>query len=110
MYYYQRLRDLREDYDKTQKDIADFLNITQVQYHRYESGKREMPYHMVIKLAKYYNVSLDYIAGMTNEKAGLTKSSLNDKETHLINSFRKLDDLQQGRLLERAEALLESDK
>lgn len=46
MYYYQRLRDLREDYDKTQKDIADFLNITQVQYHRYEERKTRdaLPY------------------------------------------------------------------
>lgn len=110
MYYYQRLRDLREDSDKTQKEIADFLGITQVQYHRYESGKREVPYHMVIKLAEFYHVSLDYIAGLTNDKIGLTKSTFNEKETKLVKYFRKLNDFQQGRLLERAEALLESDK
>lgn len=110
MYYYQRLRDLREDSDKTQKEVADFLGIVQVQYHRYETGKREIPYHMVIKLAEFYNVSLDYISGLTNDKMGLTKSSLNEKETKLIKFFRELNDFQQGRLLERAEALLESDK
>lgn len=110
MYYYQRLRDLREDCDKTQKEIADFLQITQVQYHRYESGKREIPYHMAIKLAKYYKVSLDYIAGLTNEKIGLTKSALNRNETQLINTFRQLDSFQQGRVIERAELLVEDKK
>lgn len=66
MFFYQRLRDLREDADKTQKEIASYLNTSQVQYQRYESGKREIPFHMVINLAEYYNVSIDYIAGLTN--------------------------------------------
>lgn len=110
MYYYQRLRDLREDCDKTQKEIADYLGIIQNQYHRYESGKREIPYHMVIRLAKYYKVSIDYIAGLTNDKIGLTKSAFNDKETTLIRYFRELNDFQQGRLLERAETLINEDK
>lgn len=110
MHYYQRLRDLREDCDKTQKEIADFLQIAQVQYHRYETGKRGIPYHMVIKLAEYYKVSLDYIAGLTNEKMGLTKSSLNKNETQLINVFRQLDAFQQGRVVERAETFLETAK
>lgn len=65
---------------------------------------------MVIKLAEFYNVSLDYISGLTNDKMGLTKSSLNDNETKLIKFFRELNDFQQGRLLERAESLLDSDK
>lgn len=110
MYYYQRLRDLREDCDKTQKDIAEYLGILQNQYHRYESGKREIPYHLAIKLAEYYNVSLDYIAGLTNDKRGLTKSSLNEKETQLINAFRKLGVIEQGRVLERTEILSDTDK
>ena len=110
MYYYQRLRDLREDCDKTQKEIADYLGIIQNQYHRYESGKREIPYHMAIELAKYYKVSLDYIAGLTNEKIGLTKSALNKNETQLINTFRKLDVFEQGRVIERAESFVEDKK
>lgn len=65
MEIYQRLKDLRTDQEKTQKDIAELLNITYQQYQLYESGKRELPMHLFVKLAKYYNVSLDYLAGLT---------------------------------------------
>ncbi len=64
MYYYQRLRDLREDFDKSQAQIASVLNITPQQYQLYESGKREIPAHHLITLAKYYNISLDYLLGL----------------------------------------------
>ena len=66
MHYYQRLRDMREDSDKTQADIAALLQITRQQYHLYESGKRELPMHLFIVLARYYNVSLDYLAGLVD--------------------------------------------
>ena len=66
MYYYQRLRDLREDKDLTQKAVASVLEITTQQYSLYERGDREIPFHHVITLAKFYHVSLDYIAGLTN--------------------------------------------
>ena len=65
--FYQRLRDLREDKDLTQKDIAALLNTTQPQYARYETGERELPMHHFITLAKFYNVSLDYLAGLIDE-------------------------------------------
>lgn len=68
MYYYQRLKDCREDIDKKQKEIAEVINDTQQHYQLYESGKREMPMHLFIELAKYYNVSIDYLAGLTNDK------------------------------------------
>ena len=64
MYIYQRLKDIREDSDKKQEHIALVLNITRQQYQLYESGKREMPMHHFVILAKYYNVSLDYLAGL----------------------------------------------
>ena len=64
MYIYQRLRDLREDHDQKQEDIACVLNISRQQYQLYESGKRELPMHHFITLAGYYNVSLDYLAGL----------------------------------------------
>ena len=64
MYIYQRLKDIREDADKKQEDIALVLNITRQQYQLYESGKREMPMHHFVVLAKYYIVSLDYLAGI----------------------------------------------
>lgn len=68
MYHYQRLRDLREDAELKQKHIAELLDISTQQYSLYERGDREIPFHHVITLAKYYNVSIDYIAGLTNRK------------------------------------------
>lgn len=68
MYYYQRLRDCREDKDKTQKEIAEVLNDTQQHYQLYESGQREMPMHLFMILAVYYDTSIDYLAGLTNDK------------------------------------------
>lgn len=64
MYFYQRLKDMREDSDKKQEDIAAVLGITRQQYQLYESGKREMPMHHFLILARYYNVSLDYLSGL----------------------------------------------
>ena len=66
MYFYQRLRDLREDADKSQTDIAKILDMKQQQYARYETGLQEIPLHHFIKLAKFYNVSLDYLAGLVD--------------------------------------------
>ena len=71
MYIYQRLKDMREDADKKQEDIASILNITRQQYQLYESGKREMPMHQFVVLAKYYNVSLDYLAGIIDTPKAL---------------------------------------
>jgi len=64
MYTYQRLRDLREDRDLKQETVARILGITRQQYQLYESGKRELPMHHFLVLATYYNVSLDYLAGL----------------------------------------------
>ena len=68
MYYYQRLKDLREDKDLTQKQIATVLNTTPQQYSLWERGDREIPFHNAIKLSKFYGVTIDYIAGLTNKK------------------------------------------
>lgn len=68
MYYYQRVRDMREDNDMSQQQVADLLGITRQQYQLYESGKREMPMHLFVVLAEYYNVSLDYLAGIKENK------------------------------------------
>lgn len=69
MYYYRRIKDLREDSDMTQTAIADVLSISHQQYSLYERGEREIPFHHVITLAKFYNVSIDYIAELTNNKS-----------------------------------------
>lgn len=66
MNFYQRLRDIREDHEKTQQEIADQLFIRRQQYCKYENGKQMMGIDKYIKLAKYYNISLDYLTGITD--------------------------------------------
>lgn len=64
--YFQRLRDLREDKDMKQADIAEFLCIQQTVYSRYERGFQNIPIEHLLKLADFYDVSVDYILGRTN--------------------------------------------
>ena len=72
---FERLRALREDHDLSQTDIADYLGCIQSVYSRYESGERILPVDVLIKLAKRYSVSTDYLLGLTNisEPYPLTK-------------------------------------
>ena len=63
MFIYRRVRDLREDHDKTQREIAEMLNMQLTVYQRYERGERELPLWAAIKLADYYKVTLDYLVG-----------------------------------------------
>ena len=63
MYYYERLRDLREDADLTQKEAGAILNTTQQQYAKYELGVQEIPTHHLMTLADHYGVCIDYIVG-----------------------------------------------
>jgi len=70
MYYYQRLKDLREDKDINQAAIAALLQTTQQTYSLWERGDREIPLHHAITLAKFYKCSLDYLVGLTNNKRG----------------------------------------
>lgn len=64
---YHRIRDLREDHDLKQIDIANYLNCSQVCYSHYELGKRDIPTEVLIKLAKFYKTSTDYILGLTDD-------------------------------------------
>ena len=66
--YFKRLKDLREDNDFLQKDIAKKLGISQQYYSQYELGKYTMPVELLIELAKAYNVSLDYLVGLSDKK------------------------------------------
>lgn len=63
---YAKIRDLREDKDLTQQQMAEFLNITQATYSRYESGDLDIPSAVLIKLSEFYNVSIDYLLGQTD--------------------------------------------
>jgi len=63
---YQRIRDLREDHDLKQREVANYLNCSQQVYSNYELGQRDIPTDVLIRLSLYYNVSCDYLLGLTN--------------------------------------------
>lgn len=65
---FQRIRDLREDADLTQKQVAEILHCSQQVYSNYELGQRDIPTAVLIRLAKYYKTSTDYILGLTDKK------------------------------------------
>ena len=65
--YTERMKDLREDKDLTQTQIAEVLGIEQTVYSRYEGARAKLPIHHLIKLAKFYNTSTDYVLGLTDE-------------------------------------------
>lgn len=77
----EMIRDLREDHDLKQKDIADYLGVSQQTYSNYENGNREIPIWVVQQLSKYYKVSTDYLLGAETGYLGNT----NLKSTHLGN-------------------------
>ncbi len=64
--FYPRLRDLREDHDMSQREVAEYLGMKQPQYNRYERGLRDIPTDILIRLAQLYNTTTDYILGRTN--------------------------------------------
>lgn len=66
--YIEIMKELREDNDKTQQQIADYLGTSQTMYARYERGTNELPIRHLIKLCKYYNVSSDYLLGLSKQK------------------------------------------
>ena len=72
--HFQRLEDLRIDSDKTQAEIAEYLGCQREVYRRYEKGTRQIPVDLLIKLSLYYQVSIDYMVGITNTKKPYPKS------------------------------------
>ena len=87
---YNRIKDLREDNDKTQQEVAEYLCTSSQHYGKYELGHAEIPFERAIALAKYYNVSLDYIAGLTNNKQGISYGDLSPEIQELVNALRAL--------------------
>ena len=88
MAYYQRIRDLREDADKTQKQVADdlFMHVSQ-----------------------YYNISIDYIAGLTNEKTVIKPNNITTLDMKFLSRFKQLSEIQKGRILERIDIITEKE-
>lgn len=74
--HYRRLRDLREDHDLTQDQLVAALGLNKTTYTNYEQGKREIPFALVIRLAKQYNVSIDYIAELADMPSPLSGNNI----------------------------------
>ena len=70
---YPRLRDLREDHDLSQKELASIIGMSQTGYSKYETGENDIPTIILIKLSRFYGVSIDYLLGETNEKQRYNK-------------------------------------
>ena len=101
-----RLRDLREDHDLTQKQLAGILYMHVTQYRRYESGERALSLELAATLAQYYNVSLDYLAGLQPYNAKLREDGLSADEKRLLTAYRRLNEKNRERLDERLQTLL----
>ncbi len=108
MAIYPRLKDLREDADKTQSDIAEVLGTTAQYYGRYEKGETELPLSRAIQLSDYYNVSLDYLAGRSVFKR---ETALTEDEERLLECWRRLSERNKGKIDYHIEELMfEQDK
>ena len=97
MALYRRIRELREDSDKNQSEIAEYLNTTAQYYGKYESGEREIPFSRAIMLAEYYSVSLDYLANRTKDSSFLS-CKLTDDERRIAMQYRALSERSKGKV------------
>lgn len=107
MAYYRRIKELREDSDKTQKEVAEYLGTPYQYYAVYEKGGSEISFERAIMLAKYYNVSLDYIAGLTNNKRGLSAGDLSPRQQELLTAIENLTAEEKRRFAALLKALSE---
>lgn len=106
MAHYPRIRDLREDSDKKQSEVAEYLGTTKQYYSLYEKGANEISFERAIALAKYYNVSLDYIAGLTNNKRGLTNSELTREQQELLRISNELSSDEKTKIIALLKAMI----
>ena len=109
MQHYTRLRDLREDNDLTQQQLCSKLYINKTTYTNYEQGKRMIPLDLAVTLAEFYGVSLDYIAGLTNNKNG-SRTEFSRDEVCMISKYRRLTERSKGRLDVLLDQLAEMQK
>lgn len=108
MYIYQRLKDLREDKDLNQKEVGQIIGTSGNYYGDYENGKRDIPTERMITLAKFYEVSMDYITGLTNDKGGQHKNTAEEQD--ILNKYNALSDKSKGRIVQLLEMLYEEER
>lgn len=107
MALYQRLRDLKEDADMTQKQVADLIGVSTNHYGKYERGETDLPFEKAIILADYYDVSLDYLAGRTNYPHGKDNPKFTAEQVCVAEHYASLTEKNKGRLELYLEQLLE---
>lgn len=101
---YERIRNLREDRDLTQKQVADILFMQLTQYRRYETGERELPLELAIALSEFYNVPVDYLAGVS-DKMTVPEEALTQDEKQLLENYRNLPEKEKTKLIEISDIL-----
>ncbi|MCH5301190.1 MAG: helix-turn-helix domain-containing protein [Ruminococcus sp.] len=104
---YDRIKNLREDNDKTQQELADYLCTSSQHYGKYELGHAEIPFERAIALAKYYGVSLDYIAGLTDNKHGISFNDLKPEQQRIVNVLDSLSSAELNEVSELLQALVD---
>lgn len=107
MAYYQRIRDLREDADKTQSEIAAYLGTTAQYYGKYEKGEREIPFSRAVQLADFYGVSLDYLAGRTNFPKSPHGITIAEDALLVLQKYNALTERNKGKLEQFLDTLCE---
>ena len=107
MQHYQRIRDLREDSDLTQKELCRKLGMHKTTYTNYEQGKHTVPLDFAVTLAEFYQVSIDYLAGITNYPHGRSNPEFTEEQVHIADLYSELSEKNKGRLEYYLEELLE---
>lgn len=110
MQHYTRIRDLREDCDLTQEKLSKKLYMHKTTYTNYEQGKHMVPLDFAVTLSEFYDVSLDYLAGRTNNKRGIYDPDLTQDEMILIEMFRDLSERNKGKIELYLEQLHEAER
>lgn len=105
---YQRIEDLRIDKDLSQEKMASLMSTSKTQYQRYENSDGNNFFEAIIQIAKIHNVSIDYIAGLTNDKGGLHKNTTDEQE--ILSKYNALSDIRKGRVLQLLDMLTEEQK
>ena len=107
---YRRIKDLREDSDKTQTEVAEYLGTTAQYYGKYEKGEREIPFTRAIKLADYYGVSLDYLSGRADSQKIHSYGALTDDEKKMHERYHALSERNKGKVEQFVDNLYEESK
>lgn len=105
---YQRIEDLRIDKDLSQEKMAQLMKTSKTQYQRYENSDGNNFFEAMIQISKIHNVSLDYIAGLTNDKGGQHKNS--SEESELLSKYNALSERRKGRVLQLLDDLTEEQQ